>query len=333
MNQNIKAVVYERHGNPAEVLRVETQPWPKPAADEAVVQMRAAPINPADLNAIDGKYPVRPELPATPGFEGAGVVVDLGSDVTGMTAGALVILPHNLGTWREAVAVKASELVAVPPEIEPVHAAMLKINPMTAWRLLHDYVDLKSGDWLIQNAANSAAGRAVIQIANDLGYKTVNVVRRAELIDELRSEGGDVVFVDGENLREEIKNATSGAPVRLGLNAVGGESALRLANCLAPGSTMVTFGAMSLQPLKIPNGLLIFKDLRFRGIWINKWYDNATIAERMDAFRPLFEMAKRGLLRTKVEKSYPLSEVRPAVTHAAQGKRGGKIIFEFGDST
>ncbi len=332
MNQNIKAVVYERHGNPAEVLRVETQPWPKPAADEAVVQMRAAPINPADLNAIDGKYPVRPELPATPGFEGAGVVVDLGSDVTGMTAGALVILPHNLGTWREAVAVKASELVAVPPEIEPVHAAMLKINPMTAWRLLHDYVDLKSGDWLIQNAANSAAGRAVIQIANDLGYKTVNVVRRAELIDDLRSEGGDVVFVDGENLREEVKNAMSGAPVRLGLNAVGGESALRLANCLAPGSTMVTFGAMSLQPLKIPNGLLIFKDLRFRGIWINKWYDNATMAERMDAFRPLFEMAKRGLLKTKVERAYPLSEAKAAVMHAAQGKRSGKIIFEFAES-
>jgi len=332
MNQNIKAVVYERHGNPAEVLRVETQPWPKLAADEAVVQMRAAPINPADLNAIDGKYPVRPELPATPGFEGAGVVVDLGSDVTGMTAGALVILPHNLGTWREAVAVKASELVAVPPEIEPVHAAMLKINPMTAWRLLHDYVDLKSGDWLIQNAANSAAGRAVIQIANDLGYKTVNIVRRAELIDDLRSEGGDVVFVDGENLREEVKNAMSGAPVRLGLNAVGGESALRLANCLAPGSTMVTFGAMSLQPLKIPNGLLIFKDLRFRGIWINKWYDNATMAERMDAFRPLFEMAKRGLLKTKVERAYPLSEAKAAVMHAAQGKRSGKIIFEFAES-
>ena len=333
MNQNIKAVVYERHGNPAEVLRVETRPWPKPAADEAVVRMRAAPIIPADLNAIEGKYPARPELPATPGSEGAGVVVDLGGNVTGMTAGALVILPHNLGTWREAVAVKASELVAVPPEIEPVPAAMLKINPMTAWRLLHDYVDLKSGDLLIQNAANSAAGRAVIQIANHLGYKTVNIVRRAELIDGLRADGGAVVLGDGENLREEVKNATSGAPIRLGLNAVGGESALRLANCLAPGSTMVTFGAMGLQPLKIPNGLLIFKDLRFRGIWINKWYDNATMAERMDAFRPLFEMAKRGLLRTKVEKSYPLSEVKAAVTHAAQGKRGGKIIFEFGDST
>jgi trans-2-enoyl-CoA reductase len=242
-----------------------------------------------------------------------------------------VILPHNVGTWREAMVVRANELVVVPSGIEPVHAAMLKINPMTAWRLLHDYVDLKKGDWLIQNAANSAAGRAVIQVARELGYKTVNVVRRMELIDELLAEGGDVVLVDGEDLREKVKSATSDAPIRLGLNAVGGDSALRLANCLTLGSTLVTFGAMSLQPLKVPNGLLIFKDLRFRGIWINKWYDNAAIQERMDAFRPLFEMAERGLLKTKVEKSYPLNEAKTAVTHAAQGKRSGKIIFGFGE--
>src|SRR5437763_2050091 len=159
--------------------------------------MRAAPINPADLNQIEGKYPVRPELPATPGFEGAGVVVDAGGNGTTIPAGTLVILPHNLGTWREAVAVKASELVAVPPEIDPVHAALLKINPMTAWRLLHDYVDLKKGDWLIQNAANSAAGRAVTQIGRELGYKTANVDRRAWMIDELVAAGGAMLGVCG----------------------------------------------------------------------------------------------------------------------------------------
>ena len=331
MSKNILAAVYERHGNPVDVLHVESRPCPTPGAGEAIVKMRAAPINPADLNQIEGKYPIRAELPATPGFEGAGVVIDIGANVTNIAPGALVILPHNVGTWRDAVAVKADELVVVPAGIEPVNAAMLKINPMTAWRLLHDYVDLQKGDWLIQNAANSAAGRAVVQIAHELGYKTVNVVRRAELIDELRADDGDVVLVDGENIREEVKAATSGAPIRLGLNAVGGDSALRLANCLAPESTLVTYGAMSLQPLKIPNGLLIFKDLRFRGIWINKWYDNATIQERMDTFHPLFEMAKRGLLKTKVEKAYPLIEAKAAVTHAAQGKRSGKIIFEFGE--
>jgi trans-2-enoyl-CoA reductase len=329
MNKTINAAVYEKHGNPADVLHLETRPWPIPAADEAVVKMHAAPVNPADLNQIEGKYPVRPELPATPGFEGAGVVVELGANVKDLTTGTPVILPHNIGTWRDAVAVKAEELVVVPDGIDPVQAAMLKINPLTAWRLLHDYVDLHKGDWLIQNAANSAAGRDVIQIAHELGFKTVNVVRRVEVIDELHAEGGDVVLVDGENLREEVKRATGGASIRLGLNSVGGDSALRLANCLAPGGTLVSFGAMSLQPLKIPTGLLIFKDLRFRGIWINKWYDSATPAERMETFRLLFDMARRGLLKTKVEKAYPLGEVNAAVAHASQGKRSGKIILEF----
>ena len=327
--RTINAAVYETHGNPADVLHVESRPWPTPALGEVIVKMRAAPINPADLNQIEGKYPVRAELPATPGFEGAGIVAEVGPNVTNVAVGALVILPHNVGTWRDAVAVKAGELVVVPAGIEPVHAAMLKINPMTAWRLLHDYVHLARGDWLIQNAANSAAGRAVIQIARELGYKTVNVVRRSELIGELRAEGADIVLVDSENLRHEVEDAIGSPPIRLGLNAVGGESALRLANCLAPGSTLVTYGAMSLQPLKIPNGLLIFKDLRFRGIWINKWYDNATPAQRMEAFQHLFEMAKRGLLQTKVEKAYPLSEAKTAVAHAARGQRSGKIIFEF----
>ena len=181
MSKSINAAVYETHGNPADVLQVETRPWPTPVADEAVVKMSAAPINPADLNQIEGKYPVRPALPATPGFEGAGVVVGIGAGVNGLTSGALVILPHNIGTWRDAVAVKAEHLVVVPDGIEPVQAAMLKINPLTAWRLLHDYVDLRKGDWLIQNAANSAAGRDVIQIAHELGYKTVNVVRRCRI--------------------------------------------------------------------------------------------------------------------------------------------------------
>ena len=245
--------------------------------------MQAAPINPADLNAIEGKYPGKREVPAVPGFEGSGIVSEVGRNISNGSVGSLVILPHDIGTWREACAVKASDLVVVPPEIDPVQAAMLKINPLTAWQLLHGYVELKSGDWVIQNAANSAAGRAVIQIAHAFGYKTVNVVRREELIEELRSEGGDVVLLDDENLRNAVKDATGGAAIRLGLNAVGGERALRLMNCLAPGGTLVSFGAMSLQPLKIPTGLLIFKDLRFRGIWINKWYDNATPVERMAA--------------------------------------------------
>ena len=105
--------------------------------------MRAAPINPADLNAIEGKYPLRPALPATPGFEGSGFVVEIGAGVQNLSAGAHVIVPHDVGTWREAVAVRAEKLVVVPEGIDPVQSAMLKINPITAWRMLHDFVALK----------------------------------------------------------------------------------------------------------------------------------------------------------------------------------------------
>lgn len=329
MSKTIRAAIYEAHGNPADVLGVVEQPWPQPAADEVVVAMRAAPVNPADLNAIEGKYPIRPSLPATPGMEGAGVVVELGTSVRGVALGDQVILPHNFGTWREACSVQADRLVVAPSEIEPVQVAMLKVNPITAWRMLHDFVPLRRGDWFIQNAANSAAGRAAIQIGNELGYRSVNVVRRAELIAELEAEGADVVLLESDDLRDQVAERTRGAAIGLALNAVGGSNALQVAKTLASDGTMVTYGAMSLQPLKIPNGMLIFKNLRFTGFWVNKWYERASPAQRAETFAPLFEMSKRGLLRTKIERIYRLEETIAAVQHAAQGKRSGKIVFEL----
>jgi trans-2-enoyl-CoA reductase len=329
MEKTFKAAVYETHGNPADVLRVVELPRPEPAPNEAVVKMSAAPINPADLNSIEGKYPIKPSLPATPGMEGAGVVVEVGSAVRDVAIGAQVILPHSFGTWREIAVIAAEKLVVAPSEIEPIQAAMLKVNPITAWRMIHDFVSLQKGDWLIQNAANSGAGQCVIQIARELGLKTVNVVRRPELVGELRSLGGDVVVVDSDNLRDEVAEATGKAPLRLALNAVGGDSALRIAKCLASDGTMVTYGAMSLEPLCIPNGMLIFKNLCFTGFWVNKWYDTATPEQRAATFAPLFEMAKRGVLQTKVEKTYALSEAQAAIAHASQNKRTGKIVFKF----
>jgi len=329
MGKTFKAAVYETHGNPADVLRVVDLPQPEPGANEAVVRMSAAPINPADLNSIEGKYPIKAPLPAIPGMEGAGVVVEAGSGVRDLTIGTPVILPHNFGTWREIAVISAEKLISVPKEIEPLQAAMLKVNPITAWRMIHDFVSLRKGDWLIQNAANSGAGQCVIQIARELGFKTVNVVRRPELVEELRSLGGDVVLVDGENLRDEVAEATGKAPIRLALNAVGGDNALRVAKCLASDGTMVTYGAMSLQPLSVPNGMFIFKNLRFTGFWVNKWYEAATPEQRAETFAPLFDMAKRGLLRSKVEKTYPLAEAQQAIAHASENKRSGKIVFTF----
>ncbi|MBA3607089.1 MAG: zinc-binding dehydrogenase, partial [Chthoniobacterales bacterium] len=195
--------------------------------------------------------------------------------------------------------------------------------------LLHDFVRLEKGDWIIQNAANSAVGRAVIVLAREFGWRTVNVVRRAELIEELRATGGDVVLLDNEEMRAAVAEATEGAPIRLGLNQVGGESALRMAKVVAAEATIVTIGAMSLRPLTMPNGLLIFKNLHFTGFWVNKWYEQASAQARRETFAPLIDLARRGLLETKMERAYSLGEFREAVVRAGEGGREGKIIFRM----
>src|SRR5438067_664619 len=149
MTKSFKAAIYETHGNPLEVLRIVEQRWPEPAPDEVVVRIGAAPINPADLYAIEGKYPVRPTLPATPGMEGVGVVEEVGADVSNLSPGTIVLLPHRFGSWREAGNVLASELIPVLASVPLEQAAMLRINPATALLLLREFVKLQPGEWVI----------------------------------------------------------------------------------------------------------------------------------------------------------------------------------------
>lgn len=326
---NVSAIVLQEFGTPADVVRVESIALPPVPLDGVRVRMLATPLNPADLNVLEGKYPIRPQLPGTPGVEGVGVVEEAGAEVKQVKVGDHVLLPHGLGSWREAAVIAQADetLTVVPAEVPVAEAAMLRINPATALRMLRDFTELAPGDFVIQNAANSAVGRLVIQIARAHGWKTINLVRRPELIDELRALGGDVVLLDDDTAKDQIAAATNGAPVKLALNCVGGESALRLANALAAHGTLVTYGAMSRQPLRIPNGLLIFKDLRWRGFWITQWYREASHEAEAAMFEELFALAKRGQLRTPVERVYPLSEAVAAVRHAQQSQRTGKILF------
>ena len=332
MSIKVRAIVIQTHGAPADVARIEEVEVPPPQAGEALVRTIAAPINPADLNFIEGKYPVRPVLPATPGAEGVGTVEEVGAGVDRVRPGDLVLLPRSYGTWREAGIANADELVVVPRGIDPIQAAMLRINPATAMRMLRDFVQLNDGDFVLQNAGNSAVGRAVIQIGHALGLRTISVVRRAALIDELKADGADFVFLDGEEAPPRITLAAGGAPIPLAFNAVGGDSALRLANAVTPGGTIVTYGAMSRQPLRIPNGLLIFKDLRWRGFWITPWSQRATRDERAAMFGELFALSQRGLLKTPVDSLYPLDSFAEALAHAQRSERAGKVLFTFGNS-
>jgi trans-2-enoyl-CoA reductase len=326
---NSPAVLAHRFGRPEEVAEYGLWPVHAPGPGEALVELEAAPVNPADVNVLEGKYGILPHLPAVPGVEGVGLVRVLGGpqEPHGPRVGQRVLLPHGLGTWRRWMVARTDELVGVPEGVPVEQAAMLRINPATAWCMLREIESLPTGAWVVQNAANSGVGRAVIQIARAMGLRTVSVVRRAELVEELLGQGADAVVLEGEGLKGRVLECTGGERPVLGLNAVGGESALSLAGCLEEGASLVTYGAMGRQPLRIPNGLLIFQDIRFRGFWVTRWYRESSAESRRALFAGLFEWARQGVLRTPVEAIYGLSEIRAGLVHAQRGGRGGKVLL------
>lgn len=322
-------LVIRQTGEPLEVLELEAWEAPEPRDHEVRVKMSFAPINPADLNFIEGTYGRGPELPTTPGIEGCGHVEAVGPAVESLAVGDLVLPIHPAGTWSSHVVMGENQFARLPQGFDEVQAAMLRVNPTTAWRMLHAYRELKKGEWVAQNAANSGVGRAVIQEAKKLGLRTVNFVRRAEVMAELVALGADAVFLDTAEGLEEAKALLAKIPVRLALNAVGGDSALRLMELLAASGTHVTYGAMSRRSLKVPNKFLIFKDLEIRGCWLSLWLDHAGHSEIEETMRPLVEMVMKGELVMPVERIFPVTEFRDAVALAQESGRAGKVLLAF----
>ncbi|XP_066573833.1 enoyl-[acyl-carrier-protein] reductase, mitochondrial isoform X2 [Amia ocellicauda] len=258
-------------------LQTETMELSAPGERAVLVKMLAAPINPSDINMVQGTYAILPALPAVGGNEGVGQVLEVGSRVTSLKPGDWVI-PRDagLGTWRTAAVCPEEALIAVPNDIPLLSAATLGVNPCTALRMLLDFETLNPGDSLIQNAANSGVGQAVIQIAAARGVRTINVVRHRpelhSLSERLQALGADHVLTEEALRRPEMKELFKKCPrPRLALNGVGGKSATELLRHLQSRGTMVTYGGMAKKPVTVPVSALIFKDVKVRGFWVTQW--------------------------------------------------------------
>ncbi len=189
----------------------------------------------------------------------------------------------GFGTWRTHAAAAADTLARCPPGLSVAAAATLSVNPVSALRLLRDFVTLEPGDVVLQNAANSAVGRAVTQLASHAGIRVACIVRDRPdfdaLADELRRLGAAAVVRAGHERRDATLAALP--PAKLALNAVGGASCAELARMLRVGGTMVTYGGMAKQPVTLPTGALIFRDITARGFWLTAWARAASPAERV----------------------------------------------------
>jgi NADPH:quinone reductase-like Zn-dependent oxidoreductase len=322
----MKQAILERYGKPEESVRcADTPEIGAPAAGEVVFDVLAFPINPADISMCRGGYRLRPTLPATPGAECLGRVTAVGAGVSHVRPGDLVI---NLQreNWAQRRRVKGDDVIPVPPGIDVLQGAMLRINPPTALLLLTDIVALKPGDWVIQNVANSAVGRLVITLARARGFKTVNVVRRESLFAELTSLGADACVVDGPDLAERVKTLTGGASVRLGLDAVSGQATARLSACVGEGGVVCNYGSMSGEDPVMSRAALVGNGQTLVGFILGRGLATRSLAQIRAIYADLGEQVLKGILSAPVEKVYPIEEIPMALAHAQRGERTGKVL-------
>jgi len=328
----MKQALLERYGQPEEVVRcVEVPDVGAPEAGEVVFDVLAFPINPADVSMCRGSYRLRPTLPATPGAECIGRVRTVGAGVSHVGPGDLVI---NLQreNWTQRRRVKGDDVVPVPPGIDVLQGAMLRINPATALLLLSDLVDLKPGDWIIQNVANSAVGRLVIRLARARGIKTVNVVRRESLFGELKGLGADACAVDGPELAGTVTALTGGAPIRLGLDAVSGRATARLSGCVGDGGVVCNYGSMTGEDPVMARAALTTGGQTLVGFILGRFLARRSLDRIRAIYADLGAQVANGSLSAPVEKVYRLEEIKAALAHAQQGARSGKILVAPADT-
>jgi NADPH:quinone reductase-like Zn-dependent oxidoreductase len=327
----MKSIQLTAFDQPAAATKLVDGPSQRPQAGQLRATVEAAPINPSDFLLITGNYGFRPNLPSALGAEGVGRVVEVGEGVDASRIGERVLLATSpvTGTWAEEVVVDAEQAFQLDGDADPQQLAMLSINPVTAYALLHDFVDLKPGDWVAQTGANSATGRYVIGLAKQAGLHILNVVRRPEAAASIADLGGDVTIVADDNLSANIKKVLGGErAVSLLLDPIGGPVTTKLASAVRDDGTVVGFGGMSGQPHVLGSGELIFRGVNLRGFWLNRWHVRTPAAEKARVFAELGDMVAEGALHAPVEAAYSVDDYLAAFEHAQKSERGGKILFQ-----
>ncbi|KAF8738852.1 Zinc-binding dehydrogenase, partial [Rhizoctonia solani] len=342
-----RAVIYSSTGDPAQVLSISrVSPLPESVPTGHIgVKLLLSPINPADLNVVQGVYPSKPVIRddlGTPspafigGNEGLGQVEKLGDGVTELSVGDWVVMTKpQSGTWASHAYVESKGVTKVDK----------RVNPPTAYGMLSDFRALEEGDYVIQNGANSAVGQAVIQIATARKLKTINVVRDRPDIDELKqhliSLGATHVITEQElandSMRIKLKEWTQSKGIKLGLNCVGGKPTTILAKHLGPNAALVSYGAMSRAPLSLPTSLFIFKNLTSYGYWQTRWYETHTSEERQSMLQEITELMLEDKLKAPEHEILTIPDSDEGATHLLReklkqidaGRYGKKLLLKF----
>ncbi len=321
----MKAAMFESFGEPAKVLTVKQVEIPVPGEGEVRVRMTRAPIHNHDIMTVRGEYGTLPELPAIGGSEAAGTIDALGEGVSGLSKGARIAAAGIEGAWAEYFIAPASSVVPLPDDISDEAGAQLMAMPSSSLMALNK-IPAEKGEWIAINAANGAVGKSVAQMALARGLKVASIVNRQAAKDQLNELGVEPVFVaEGDDWVENAKDVIDGH-VAGGIEMIGGKAAADLISLMGEGATVLSFGAMSDEPMQIESGEMIFKELILKGFWGLKEHGRATPQQMQQIVGELIGFMQSGKLELPVHQTYTIDQIAQA-GEDYYGNRDGKLMI------
>lgn len=323
-----QTVRYNQFGEPHEVLKIEQRLIEPLKQDEILVKMSARPINPSDVIPIRGAYKHRINLPSIPGYEGVGTVIDTGPFAPRSLIGKRVLPLRGEGTWQEYVKTTAELAIAVPDSIQDDMACQLYINPITAWVICNETLQLSSQQVLLVNAANSAIGRLFIQLSALFGFRVIAIVRNARYTEELMQLGAwHVLDSSCVSIYDAIMSVTNGQGAHASIDSIGGPDGLELAKSTRSGGTFLSLGLLSGVQV---DWSMISKELGVlpQLFLLRHWNQRVSVSTWHETFEKVIALVQNGkLFLAEPGAKFALHDVREAVQFAESRHRKGKIIL------
>ena len=324
----MRSAIHTTFGEPADVLALEESPVPEPGPGQVRIKTILSPIHNHDLWTVRGSYGYKPELPAIGGSEAVGTVDALGEGVTGITIGQRVSVASVHGSWAEYFLAPAAGLVPVPDSISDEAAAQLIAMPFSAITLL-DFLEVASGDWVIQNTANGAVGKTLAMLAAARGVHIVNLVRRDAGVEELAALGiANAVSTATDGWLDRVRAITGDAPIRAAGDSIGGQASAELLSLLGEDGLLVSFGTMAGEPMQISSGNLIFKQAVVKGFWGSKVSAAMPAEAKRRLLGELIRLVASGELKLPAGAVFGLDQVADAVRASLTAGKAGKVLLK-----
>ncbi|WP_333665808.1 zinc-binding dehydrogenase [Acinetobacter guillouiae] len=325
----MRSAIHTTFGEPAEVLVLGEVLVPKPGQGQVLVRTILSPIHNHDLDIVRGNYGYKPELPGIGGSEAVGIVEVLGEGVTCIDIGQRIAVAAVHGTWAEYFLAPASGLVPIPDAISDESAAQLLAMPFSAITLL-EHLEVESGDWVIQNAANGAVGKTLAMLAKARGVNIINLVRRDAGVDELLALGiPNVVSTATNGWQDRVYEIIGEAQIRAAVDSIAGEASDELLTLLGENGVLVSFGRMSGEPMHLSTGSLAFKHAVVKGFWAAKVNDTMSSEVKGRLFSELLHLVVSGELKLPVEAIFRLDQIRQAIHVSLTPGKVGKVLIKL----